>query len=166
MKPVCSSNTTAGQTSACAVRQPSGFGSNDGRAVPRKNDSIRCSSKRIGRMKAHEKDDATVSEHYLTMKELQAGLDEIRRAPKDHGLLRLIVRRPQVKAREVLQVGELDLVHGLVGDSWSTRQGGGHPEKQLNVMNARAIALVARSTDRWALAGDQLFIDLDVSVDN
>jgi len=117
-------------------------------------------------MKAHEKDDATVSEHYLTMKELQAGLDEIRRAPKDHGLLRLIVRRPQVKAREVLQVGELDLVHGLVGDSWSTRQGGGHPEKQLNVMNARAIALVARSTDRWALAGDQLFIDLDVSVDN
>lgn len=37
---------------------------------------------------------------------------------------------------------------------------------QLNIMNARAIVLVAQSPDRWALAGDQLYIDLDLSADN
>jgi MOSC domain-containing protein YiiM len=33
-------------------------------------------------------------------------------------------------------------------------------------MNARVIDLVAREKDRWSLAGDQLFIDLDVSAEN
>ena len=106
------------------------------------------------------------AEQYLTMQELQAGLDEIRRAPRDRGVLRLIVRRPQVNAREVLEEGQLDLALGLVGDSWSNGRGPAHPDRQLNVMNARAVALVAQSTDRWALAGDQLYIDLDLSADN
>ena len=105
-------------------------------------------------------------EKHLTMRELQAGLDEIRRAPRDRGVLRLIVRRPQVNAREVLEEGQLDLARGLVGDNWSTGRGPAHPNMQINVMNARAIALVAQSTDRWALAGDQLYIDLDLSADN
>jgi MOSC domain-containing protein YiiM len=106
------------------------------------------------------------------MAELHAGLDDIRRAPRDEGRLMLIVRRPQIDAREVLQHGELDRVQGLVGDSWSRRSssrsvdGGPHPEMQLNVMSARAIALVAQSPDRWHLAGDQLFVDLDLSVVN
>ena len=100
------------------------------------------------------------------MQELQAGLDEIRRAPKDGGVLRLIVRRPQMNAREVLDEGQLDLARGLVGDTWSAGRGPAHPDKQLNIMNARAIALVAQSTDRWALAGDQLYIDLDLSTGN
>jgi hypothetical protein len=104
--------------------------------------------------------------------ELEAGLEEIRRSPKDEGVLRLIVRRPQANAREVLEEGQLDPVRGLVGDTWG--KGGGfrswigsaHQDMQLNIMNARAIALVAQSTDRWALAGDQLYIDLDLSADN
>lgn len=109
---------------------------------------------------------------HLTMQELEAGLDEIRRAPKDRGVLRLIVRRPQVNAREVLDEGHLDPAHGLVGDTWETRgssrsrSGSAHPDMQLNIMNARAIALVAQAPDRWALAGDQLYIDLDLSADN
>jgi hypothetical protein len=108
----------------------------------------------------------------LTLRELEAGLPEIRLAPKDQGVLRLIVRRPQANAREVLEEGRLDPAHGLVGDTWEKRGGFGslfgsaHQDKQLNVMNARAIALVAQSTDRWALAGDQLYIDLDLSADN
>ena len=109
---------------------------------------------------------------HLTMAELEAGLDEIRRSPKDGGVLRLIVRRPKVNAREVLETGTLDLAEGLLGDTWrqrsSSRTGGAgpHPDMQLNIMNARAIALVARSQERWALAGDQLFLDLDLSGDN
>jgi hypothetical protein len=113
-----------------------------------------------------------VSERHLTRDQLEAGLDEIRRAPRDGGVLRLIVRRPGVNAREVLEQGQLDPVAGLVGDTWRTRgssrsrNGSAHPDMQLNIMNARAIALVARSPDRWALAGDQLFVDLDLSAEN
>ena len=108
----------------------------------------------------------------LTLAELEAGLDKIRQSPPNEGVLELIVRRPQIGAREVLEVGELDLVAGLVGDNWRTRgssrttDGSAHPDMQLNIMNARVIALVAQEKDRWPLAGDQLFIDLDLSVDN
>ena len=109
---------------------------------------------------------------HLTMAELEAGLDEIRQSPKDEGVIALIVRRPQVDAREVLEVGELDLVEGLLGDTWKVRgssrtpDGAAHPDMQLNIMNARVIALLAREKDRWPLAGDQLFIDMDVSSEN
>lgn len=109
---------------------------------------------------------------HLTMEELEAGLDEIRQSPRDEGVLALIVRRPQIEAREVLEGGELDLATGLVGDSWINRgssrtaDGSSHPDMQLNVMNARVIALVAQDKDRWQLAGDQLFIDMDLSAEN
>ena len=104
--------------------------------------------------------------------ELLAGLDDIRRAPRDRGVLELIVRRPAVGLREVLEVGELDLSDGLVGDTWkergSTRTVDGlrHPDMQLNIMSARAVALVAGERDRWPLAGDQLYVDLDLSAAN
>ncbi len=84
----------------------------------------------------------------------------------------MIVRRPASDQREVLPVAELDTATGLVGDSWrargsrSTPDGSAHPDMQLTVMNARAIALVARNRDRWPLAGDQLYIDLDLSASN
>ena len=109
---------------------------------------------------------------HLTMAELEAGLDAIRHAPKNEGALELIVRRPQIEAREILEVGQLDLVEGLVGDNWKVRgssrtlDGSSHPDMQLNIMNARVIALVAQKKERWQLAGDQLFIDLDLSIDN
>jgi hypothetical protein len=109
---------------------------------------------------------------HLTMAELEAGLDAIRRSPKDEGVIAMIVRRPKVDAREVLEEGELDLVEGLVGDTWKVRgssrtpDGAAHPDMQLNIMNARVIALLAREKDRWPLAGDQLFIDMDVSSEN
>lgn len=103
---------------------------------------------------------------HLTMEELEAGLDEIRRSPKDEGVLRMIVRRPQSDEREVLEEGELDPRDGLVGDSWKHRGRSPDPDRQLNVMNSRVIALVAQDNDRWRLAGDQLFVDLDLSAEN
>ncbi|HLN99167.1 MAG TPA: hypothetical protein VK208_11955 [Pyrinomonadaceae bacterium] len=109
---------------------------------------------------------------HLTMTELEAGLEEVRRAPKDEGVLQLIVRRPRVEAREVLEEGELHPTEGLVGDSWKYRRssrtadGSPHPEMQLNIMNARVIALMAGDKTRWPLAGDQLYIDMDLSAGN
>ena len=107
---------------------------------------------------------------HRTLDELNAGLPEIERSPKDEGDVRLIVRRPAVGKREVVAEAELDVTVGLVGDTWTSRKSRGgrapHPDTQLNIMNARAIALVARTDERWALAGDQLYIDLDLSDDN
>ena len=109
---------------------------------------------------------------HLTMEELEAGLDEIRRSPKDEGLLELIVRRPASNEREALEEGELHPVEGLVGDSWKKRgssrtsDGSSHPDMQLNIMNSRVIALVTQDRDRWQLAGDQLFINMDLSAEN
>jgi hypothetical protein len=99
------------------------------------------------------------------MTELEAGLEAIRRSPKDHGMLEMIVRRPAVNEREVLEQADLDLAEGLVGDRWGAR-GSRRAENQLNLMNSRVIALVAQAKDRWPLAGDQLFVDLDLSAEN
>lgn len=109
---------------------------------------------------------------HLSMEALTAGLDDIRQSPKAVGVLELIVRRPQTEMREVLDVGELDLAEGLVGDNWkrrgssTTADGSAHPDMQLTVTNARLMALVAQERKRWPLAGDQLYIDFDLSADN
>lgn len=96
----------------------------------------------------------------------------MRASPKDTGTLDLIVRRPQIDGREVLSTGQLDLTTGLLGDTWATRgssrtaDGSSHPDMQLNVMSTRVVELVAGPRERWPLAGDQLFVDLDLSVLN
>ena len=109
---------------------------------------------------------------HLTMDELEAGLNEIRQAPKDEGVLCLIVRRPQIEEREVLEEAELHVDDGLIGDSWiwrgssRTADGSPDPDMQINVMNARVAALVAQDKSRWQLAGDQLYLDMDLSAEN
>ena len=110
--------------------------------------------------------------YHLTTSELEAGLAEIFRSPKDGGMLEMIVRRPQVGEREILAEGQLDLVEGLVGDSWKNRSsrrtadGTPHPDMQLNVINSRLVALVSQDRSRWHLAGDQLYVDFDLSEAN
>ena len=102
---------------------------------------------------------------HLTTEALDAGLDDIRRSPADGGRLEQIVRRPAPLERELLAEAQLDTVEGLVGDSWSLRPRV-DPECQLTLMNARVAALVAVTEDRWQLAGDQLYVDLDLSRTN
>ena len=109
---------------------------------------------------------------HATLEELEAGLAEIRLAPKDDGELDMIVRRPAAGEREVLTEGRLDSEEGLVGDNWKARSSrrsgntGPHPDMQLNVMSSRVIDRLAGGRERWPLAGDQLFLDLDLSDDN
>jgi hypothetical protein len=109
---------------------------------------------------------------HVAMAELEAGLDSIRGSPTDEGPLELIVRRPRTGEREVLDCGQLDLVEGLVGDKWridsssSTPDGTADPEAQLTIMNSRLIAVAAGAKDCWPLAGDQLYVDLDLSLAN
>ena len=109
---------------------------------------------------------------HLSLAELEAGLAAALSSPKDDGTLDLIVRRPAVERREVLEAGELDVATGLVGDTWNMRRstrtsdGTPHPDMQINVMNSRVIALIAGEKSRWGLAGDQLYMDLDLSEAN
>lgn len=108
---------------------------------------------------------------HRTAAELEAGLDEIRRSPRGVGRLELIVRRPAIDERELLDAAELSLTEGVVGDNWRVKpsstspDGGPHPEAQVTLMNARAAALLAGDDwGRWALAGDQLYVDLALGV--
>ncbi len=109
---------------------------------------------------------------HLTTKELEAGFPEACKSPRDEGVLELIVARPREDEREVLDDGELSLQEGLVGDNWRSRSssrtsdGSPHPDMQLNVMNACMVALLAQTRKRWPPAGDQLFVDLDLSAEN
>lgn len=109
---------------------------------------------------------------HLSTRELESGLDRIRQSPKDVGVLNLIVRRPDTDKREVLSEGVLDTRQGLIGDNWLARgdrtrpDGSANPDMQINIMNSRVIALVAGHPDRWPLAGDQLYIDMDLSPKN
>jgi hypothetical protein len=109
---------------------------------------------------------------HRTHAELEAGLGAVYQSPRNEGRLELIVRRPGVGERQLLEEAELNLTEGVVGDSWIhrssnlTADGSPHPRMQLTLMNTRAAALVAQSRDRWPLAGDQLFVDLDLSLAN
>ena len=115
--------------------------------------------------------DENTSAH-LDFAALEDGLAAIRRAPRDVGTVELIVRRPAPEAREVVAEAQLDPAAGLVGDCWlqrgsrATEDGSAHPDMQLTMMSARAVALIARTPERWPLAGDQLYVDLDLSAAN
>jgi MOSC domain-containing protein YiiM len=109
---------------------------------------------------------------HVTTSELEEAVPGLRRSPPDAGTVELIARRPAVEEREVLDEAELDPAEGLVGDCWrrrgssATDDGSAHPDRQLTLMNARLAALIAKTRDRWPLAGDQLYVDLDLSSEN
>ena len=97
-------------------------------------------------------------------------VENVRSSPRDHGRVELITRRPEVDAREVLEEATLDPVRGLIGDNWETKPslatGFPNPLAQLTLMNSRVAELVAGERERWPLAGDQLYVDLDLSYEN
>ncbi len=110
--------------------------------------------------------------HHRSTTELEAGLDAIRESPADHGVVRLLVSRPAVDERQTPQEAVIDVVEGLVGDNWLVRgssrtpDGAANPEAQITMMNARTASLIAVDEDRRMLAGDQIYADLDLSLEN
>ena len=112
--------------------------------------------------------DAEIS--HLTSEQIQAGMEHVSGSPADGGPLVQIVRRPEMGRREVDEEGVLDMDLGLVGDNWKARasasDGSVNLRGQLAVMNSRFLSLIAQSEERWELAGDQLIVDLDLSMEN
>ena len=106
---------------------------------------------------------------HRSVDDLTAFLPALDAAPRDVGVLRAIVRRPAPGQREVLEVGHLDVTEGLVGDTWSARgsrrtpDGSAHPDMQLNIMSHPLVEFLAQDPEREPLAGDQMFLDLDLS---
>jgi len=116
--------------------------------------------------------ESTGTVQHRSMATIEAGLDAVQASPRRVGTLHLVVRRPAVDSREVLAEAQLDTAVGLVGDTWGQRpssrtpDNSPHPDMQLNVINSRFVELIAGSDQQdWALAGDQLYLDLDLSVD-
>ncbi len=109
---------------------------------------------------------------FLSEEELESGIDFIKQSPDNEGLLKMIVCRPRKDKREILKEGEITLTEGLVGDSWKSRVLARNEdwmeqiERQITIMNSRAITLIAASEDRWPLAGDQLYVDLNLDINN
>jgi hypothetical protein len=109
---------------------------------------------------------------HASAEQLEAGLAAILQSPSDEGVVQLIARRPGAGDREVLAEAELNCVEGVAGDCWKDRRssrtpdGAPHPDMQLNLMNSRVIALIAGDRAHWPLAGDQLFVDFDLSQAN
>lgn len=111
----------------------------------------------------------TTDEMTAFLTDLDAHLGE---RPREHGAVRLVVRRPALGEREVLTTGQFEVEAGLVGDSWAERgssrtdDGSAHPDMQLNVISHPWIEFLAQDPEREALAGDQLHLDLDLSEAN
>lgn len=112
------------------------------------------------------------SMNHLSLDRIQAGLPTILEAPADAGRVEMIVCRPAVNARQLRETATLDLAQGMVGDTWKDRGSSRtpdntpHPDMQLTLMNVRVINLLAGERERWPLAGDQFFVDLDLSAAN
>ena len=115
----------------------------------------------------------TATMPHATRTQLDAGRDAVAASPVDDGRVEMVVCRPDVDVRRVLEQGDLRVGAGLLGDNYlargssTTDDGSADPEAQLNIMNVHAVDAVAQGDrDRWALAGDQLFVDFDLSVTN
>ena len=112
-----------------------------------------------------------MAEH-LTREELEAGLAHILESPSDSGTVEAICARPKHNERNDLQSCEVSLARGVHGDHWehgcwlSTEDGQPHPDVQICIMNSRCTALVAQDRSRWPLAGDNLFVDMDLRPEN
>ena len=107
-----------------------------------------------------------------TIADLEASLGHLRAAPAETGSLEMVVRRPAGGLREILDEGVLDEAVGLVGDNWLSRARsraiaeGRHLDAMVTVMGARMVGLLGDTAEVRALAGDQLYVDLDISHEN
>jgi hypothetical protein len=108
--------------------------------------------------------------HHRPLAEIERAATDMGPSPTEAGIVEMIVCRPAIDERLVLDNGVLDTRHGLLGDGWETRgdstpDGRADPLRQITVMNSRVLASIAGERDRWQLAGDQLIVDLDLSID-
>ena len=93
-------------------------------------------------------------------------------APKDNGTLDLIVMRPEHDARVLPQSFEVTAEFGVNGDHWkrgtgyALEDGTGDPDTQICMMMSGCIEAIAGPKENWAPAGDNFFLDMDLTPAN
>ena len=110
---------------------------------------------------------------FRSLDALNAELEEIlEAAPKDNGTLDLIVMRPDTDERIVPKTFEVRAEDGLPGDHWkrgtgyALDDGTGDPDAQICMMMSGCIQAIAGDKKNWPPAGDNLFIDMDLTPSN
>ena len=107
-----------------------------------------------------------------SMAELEQHLPDILAAPKDDGVIDMIVVRPERGQRLTPQRIDLSLARGVEGDHWINGchvmldNGRPSPDVQICLMPSRVIGAIAGGPENWAAAGDNLFVDMDLTPDN
>jgi MOSC domain-containing protein YiiM len=108
----------------------------------------------------------------MPARDLERHTAHVRAAPQDKATISLIVTRPGTDQREVVESARLTPEEGLVGDHWlalgSSKMPGGvaNPEAQITLMSTRVLEAIEADRARWPLAGDQLYLDMDLSESN
>jgi MOSC domain-containing protein YiiM len=108
----------------------------------------------------------------VSLETLRAGLPMLHLSPVDNGHLTLIVARPQEDERKVVETAVLTRAAGLEGDTWQERHsrhspdGLADPNRQITLVSSRAMHLICPDQTRWPMAGDQLYVDMDLSPEN
>jgi hypothetical protein len=101
--------------------------------------------------------------HHLRSDELEAGLGTVTLSPHDGGTIEMIVVRPSENERITPGTVEISAALGVHGDHWSVGKYRDNRDTQIAIINSRLLDLVSGGRDRWALAGDNIVADLDLS---
>jgi MOSC domain-containing protein YiiM len=100
---------------------------------------------------------------HLTQEQLSAGLDRIAESPRDEGVVEMLIVRPEVNERLTPARVEVSAELGVHGDRWSSSPARDYPDTQISLMNSRLLDLVSGGRDRWAMVGDNMIVDMDLS---
>jgi len=98
-------------------------------------------------------------------------LRDIAPSPQQQGTVDLIVCRPKINERRVLEHAELSIEQGLIGDNWvkaecNTGHYQNYANAQISLMNSQVMMAIQRDPSQWPLAGDNFFVDLDLNRNN
>lgn len=93
-------------------------------------------------------------------------------APKGEGRLDMIVTRPVEDQRVLPESCKVSGEFGVSGDNWkqgsgyTLDDGSGDPEAQICMMMSGCIQAIAGDSANWAPAGDNFFLDMDLTPGN
>ena len=110
---------------------------------------------------------------------LKKGLDKPinynQSSPRDNGVVKLLVIRPETHVRTLPNAVVVSVEQGVVGDKWEAEctikleNGKSNPDLQIAIINTKVIKEIAQSDfdmDRLALAGDNIYADLNLCEEN
>lgn len=101
--------------------------------------------------------------------DLETILEDVRNSPTEVGKILLIAVRPANGERLVVDQARMSTETGLEGDNWLDRSADKDNvsrHNQLTLMNSRFADAITPDGKGWELAGDQLYVDFDISLEN